>query len=74
LLDASDLQKVAKAIELKVSPEARGMAYDMGGFLALAVARYQQLSGDKGVKLPRFTPRSSTLRLWIPSTTDLRTA
>ena len=30
LLDASDLQKVAKAIELEVSPEARGMAYAMG--------------------------------------------
>jgi hypothetical protein len=53
MLEASDLQKIAKAIELKVSPEARGMAYDMGGFLALAVARYQQLAGDKGVKLRR---------------------
>ena len=53
MLGASDLQKIAKAIELKVSPEARGMAYDMGGFLALAVARYQQLAGEKGVKLRR---------------------
>ena len=48
MLEASDLKKIAKAIELKVSPEARGMAYDMGGFLALAVARYQQLAGEKG--------------------------
>ena len=53
LLDASDLQKLSKAIEFPVSKDARGMAYDMGGCLALAVARFQQLAGVKGVKLRR---------------------
>ena len=39
-LEASELQKLSKAIEFLVSKDARGMAYDRGGFLAQAAARY----------------------------------
>ena len=53
LLEADDLRRLANAVEVNITPQSRGLVYDMGGFLSLAVARYQQLAGPKGAKLKR---------------------